>query len=303
MLEIKPSIARGWGTGELYPILRQLQDFSMGHQGTVYFVEKNSGSDGYDGLSWDKPFKTIVYAIAVCNANIGRGPQGWQSRNTIFIKGDFTETLDIFPQKTDIIGCGSTNHMSMARIIGTHAPTDTVWGVRFFNVWFQTTTATIIITFESGGFEMHNCWFKAYADGATTATHAMTIDRPIDVLIQGCRFTPNLQTPFSTAAIAITEGTGATDNCRIIGNDIYGATGIHITAPVGSYSGCLIKDNFIHATTFTIDDDSNQWDVVDNRLISDAAESSAIDANADLAVGNILTTTDDCRSWPFVTIT
>lgn len=295
MYEIKKDIGEGFSgqPGGLFDILTQLQNVSAGNQGTVYYVEANAGSNGYNGLSWEKPFKTIVYAITVCNANISRGPAGYQSRNTIFIKGDFTETLDTFPQKTDIIGVGSANHIPMARIIGTHAPTDTVWGVRFFNVWFQTTTATIIITFTSGGFEFHNCWFKAFAATTpTTATHAMTIINPLDVLIQGCNFTQNVQAPFSTAAIAITSTGGSTENCRIIGNDIYGAIGIKITAPVGTYTSCLIKDNFIHATTLCIDDNSNQWAIVNNKMTSDANQSTlgnVLDYNPYLSVGNIIT--------------
>ena len=297
MIDIKPSIATGWGKGQLYPILKELQQFSIGTaglQGEVFFADSNTGYDGNDGSTWDKAFKTVAAAITKSEANRGR-----YTRNTIFIRGDFDETLSAFPSKCDLIGVGTKSHYPMARIIGTQVPTSTGYGTRLINIWWEAEAASPIITFTAAGTHIINCWFKAIATaGTTTATHAITIDNPIDVLIQGCSFTPNLGTPFSTAAIALTSAGGATDNCRIIGNDIYGAIGIHITAPVGSYQHCLIKDNFIHATTFCVDDNSNQWHIVGNRMITLTTKAGGYDYNAALACDNVLTGSDGSQNLP-----
>ena len=70
MLDIKKSIAQGFGKGGLYDILKELQLFSAGIKGEVYFVENNAGDDGNLGKSWDDAFKTLTYALAVSHANI-----------------------------------------------------------------------------------------------------------------------------------------------------------------------------------------------------------------------------------------
>ena len=102
MITIKKDVAQGHGKGELFDILQELQLFSAGIQGAVYFVEGNTGSDGNDGLSWDKAFKTIAYAIGISNAWISASH--YAQRNTIFIRGTFTETLAVAPNKCDLVG-------------------------------------------------------------------------------------------------------------------------------------------------------------------------------------------------------
>ena len=80
MITISKHIGEGFGKGELFDILSELQLFSAGIQGNVYFVEGNTGADDNDGLSWDNAFKTIAVAITASNAYIS--VQHYASRNT-----------------------------------------------------------------------------------------------------------------------------------------------------------------------------------------------------------------------------
>ena len=298
MLEIKPSIAQGFGKGELYPILRQLQNLSVGIGGEVYFVEGNTGSDGYDGSSWDGAFKTLAYAIGVSNAS----RNSWATRNTIFIRGTFTETLTTAPQKCDLVGVGSSNARPRPRITGSQAMTDTGWGSRFINLEFRGDAAGVTMVWTAGGFEIHNCVFSHA--GTYTGTHAITMLNPTDVIISGCIFEMRNEAFFSTACITLTS-TSPPNRCRIIDCDIKGAIGV--LAGVGSddnWFECSIENSHIFSSGVCINDvTGNQgFRVIDNRLITQAAESIG-GMNVLLASGNLYTSTTDTRNFPFISNT
>ncbi len=215
MLEIKPSIAQGWGKGELFPILKQLQDFGIGNQGEVFFVDSNMGSDTpLAGDSWEFPFKKLAYALAVADASISRGAAGWGSRNTVFARGSFTEDLVLLADKTDIIGIGTAG--TQAKLIGTHIPADNTYATRMINWELRDDGSTSNFTFAAGGFEFHNCWFRSLANAGTVA---LTIANPTNVLIQGCEFSGYMVT-------ATTMANGLDINAKkAVGNIITGSNG------------------------------------------------------------------------------
>lgn len=231
MIDIKPSIATGWGKGQLYPILKELQQFGMGLagiQGEVYFVENNAGYDGNDGRSWDKAFKTLSAAITASNTNIAASSKGWAARNTIFCKGDrIVEDLTVFPTKCDVIGVGSCDAFKMCTISGNHAPvTTTYYGTRWINMRFEPAASGDIITLTNAGSgcEFNSCEFEGVF-GAITAPSAIDSTAHHLLKILNCDFAG----AFSGDVIDI--GAGQASGTRIIGNRINGGAdnGIVIT--------------------------------------------------------------------------
>ena len=304
MIGISKHIGTGFGKGELFDVLTQLQNLGFGNQGEVYFVENNAGSDGNDGSSWDKAFKTLAKAITVSNAAIAANSKGWASRNTIFIKGDACEVdLTTGATKCDIIGVGSCDAEPRARIIGEHAFTgsSTQMGMRFFNLEFVNDDTSALFTVTTPyGIEWHNCWFTEGAD----CTHAIVTDGATGtrVVIEGCVFRPrNTGTKFATAAIDIS--TVLTYGLEIRNNIIDGTIGIDIDTAAGSIHQAYIDNNVIIATGMVIDDESEDCIVTNNRMMSagdNSTETTVIQIGTALAAGNILTGTDSTQNYPVI---
>jgi len=303
MLNIKKSIAQGFGKGGLYDILKELQLFSAGIQGEVYFVDGNAGDDGNLGKSWDDAFKTLTAAMAVSHANIAASSKGWAARNTIFCKGDtLDEDLTTLAQKTDIIGVGSCDDQPRCRITGTHLiPTTYVYaGCRFFNMAFIDDGASACFSFvDQAGIEFHDCDFWQVGTGTYGISFSGNCSR---IKIKGCRFLGQLTGSSTFSAAAIRDADTTTYGLEISNCYITGAIGIDCNATT-VYDG-LIKDNVIVATGLVIDDESNDLVIVNNRLISAAAKGTignVIDYNAAIGAGNILTGSDGTINVPSCT--
>ena len=266
--------------------------------GTTYYVDGNKSTSG-NGSSWRKAFSTLTEAITASHANIAvAARRAWATRNRIYVIGDaLDEDLTTFPQKTDIIGLGSYNNNPRCGLIGTHAvATAAAFGCRWFNFEFRDDGATANFTMTGGGYEFHNCLFRATAN----STYGIVGTAPSDVKIIGCHFLPDTDgDPFDTAAIGFTT---AGYNCQIKDSIIWGDIGIAITDS-GTFQHCIIENNFIHAVTLCVDDNSDDWFLSNNRLVSEAADGGAtapgcMDANLFKSVGNILAGADSNGPWP-----
>jgi len=304
MIEVKKSIETGQPRG-LFDILQQLQNGSYGatQYHNVYHVNANSGKDSYNkgaGKSWDRAYKTMVFALArsgenISTSDLGYG-RGWSARNAVFAQGTFSEPLVALADKTDIIGCGEG--ITMTRLVGTHVPVSDAYATRLINLEFRDDgNAGTCFTHASGTIEFHNCIWRPVISYAPAVALALT--NPTGITISNCQFLPLLTTPNSTAAITI-HLTDAVQSCRIENSIIHGATGIDITVDgTHTYCDCMIINNIIHATTEVIDDASDDWYVINNRMISDGVVASMIDANAARAAGNIMAGSDSARTYPF----
>ena len=258
--------------------------------GTTYFVDNNSGNDGNDGFTWDTAFKTFAKAVAISNIDIARGSDRWARRNTIYYCADTeTATLVAFPNKCDVIGCGSYNANTRPGITGNHAPVNAGnYGTRFFNVWFQApAVASPIITLAATttGVQFIGCMF----DGAVgTVTTAITNSLSTFMNVQGCIF----QGGFATANISL--ATGALVQCNISDNTMYGSAGdgILVNASTTVAYGGTIQRNFIRATTVCINDASSKFWVTDNTCVTanagGAAGAGGIVAGAKMMLRNRL---------------
>ena len=271
--------------------------------GTVYYVENNAGNDKWDGLSIDKPFKTLAKAIAVSNIDINRRGR-WAKRNTIYYYADVeTADLVVFPNKCDVVGCGSYDSNTKPGITGNHVPVNTGnYGTRFINVWFKAPAdASPIVTLAStsSGIQFIGCTFSA------TATTTIGIQATASPFLKGtgCRF----EGAYVTAAISIAAGeAGSTE---IVGNDIMqsAAVGILVNSSTTASWPMTIKDNLIQAGTIVIDDNSDLFYVTGNKLISLAASTTGyaenIDINIARAAGNYLTTPNIATVYPILDTT
>ena len=262
--------------------------------GTVYYVEGNAGNDAWDGLSVDYPFKTLAKAIAVSNIDINRRGR-WAKRNTIYLYADTTtETLVAFPNKCDVVGCGSYDANTMPGITGHHAPVNTGnYGTRFFNVWFKgTAVASPIVTLAStsSGTQFIGCMFDGNA--GTVTSGILSTAHPFMKVI-GCSF----RGAFATSYISL--GAGEAGGLVIDGNWMCGSAGIGIIIASDTTSSfpSIIKENtiVISDTSLCIDDDSDLFYYVNNRLMNQgtvtawAHHTAVADVNADFAVGNLCT--------------
>ena len=275
--------------------------------GSTYFVDNNSGSDSNDGSTWERAFKTFAKAVTISNLDIARGSDRWARRNTIYYCADTEKaTIVAFPNKCDVVGCGSYDANGRAGITGHHAPVNAGnYGTRFFNMHFKATaTASPLVTLAStsSGIEFYNCVF----DGVVgTVTTGITSTAAPFLRVQNCEFWG----AFATAAISI--GTGANIRMEILGNRItQAAIGITVNASATFACDAIIDGNIIHAAGITIDDNSDKCIVTNNGLISDASVTTvatcaeASDINAALACGNYLTAANVANIlWPTVDTT
>lgn len=272
---------------------------ARGANGEVWFVENNDGSDDNDGKSWASAFKTLAKAISVNNSNISSGKQTRAKRNTIYFCAD-TETTDlvVFPNKCDVVGCGSYDANAKPGITGNHVPVNAGnYGTRFYNIWFKAPAdAAPIVTLasSSSGIQFIDCTFSA----TETTTIGIQATASPFLKVYRCRF----EGAFVTAAISIAAGeAGGTE---IVGNDILqsAAVGILVNSSTTTSWPAIIKGNFIQAATITIDENADLFYVIGNDLISLAAGATvgtmANDMQCDLNVfrasGNRLACSNVC---------
>jgi hypothetical protein len=267
--------------------------------GTAYFVDNNYGSDSNSGDSWEKPLKTFARATTLNNIDIARGADRWARRNAIFYCADTeTATIVAFPNKCDVIGCGSYDANKMAGITGNHAPVNAAnYGTRFYNIWFKgpaVASPLVTLASTSSGIEFENCVFDAHA----STTTGITATASPFLKVRSCRF----QGAFATAYISIGAGeSGAT----VIRDCIMGdgaAVGILVDSGATASWRSVIKDNFIQTGTITIDENSDLYYIIGNDLISAAAGATVgtmanamqCDINVFRASGNRLACSNVC---------
>ena len=98
------------------------------------------------------------------------------------------------------------------------------------------------------------------------------------------------------------EGTASTHQISIDSNWINATVGVKCVASSPAYDG-VISNNCIHSVSYWVDDDSDQFHVINNRAITDidcATYTAGFDFNLLLASGNIQTGSNagDCDTVP-----
>jgi len=283
-----------------------MEPFSAGTLGgapSVFYADGNVVSSG-NGLSWLSAFKTLAEALLAAHTYMSTsGNRAWAQRATVYCCADnFTEDLTLFAEKSDVIGVGSTNQHTHTRVEGTHVlvatSTDTYHGCQFYNLeWYGAANGIIVdIPANQNGIGFHRCKWSA-VDAATIGLRAV---QSHDMHVVNCIFDPNTSgVGFSTAAIQINAGSVTNfllENCRIWSAGI----GLDFNPTAGQPINCWAINNDIYATGQTIDDESSDLIVTNNRTISGAAEGtgSAWTYSTAWSVGNISTGNNDTKNVP-----
>ena len=280
-----------------------MEPFSSSGRPSVFYADGNVTSSG-DGRSWDTAFKTLKEGLAACHSYMSTSAnRAWAQRATLYCCAEnFTEDITQFAEKTDIVGVGTASQHPRVRIEGTHVleayTEDTYHSCRWFNCEFYGAAAGIIVDIPANqnGQEFHNCVFSA-VDGATIGLRAV---QSHDMVIKNCWFDPNTSgTGFATAAIQINAG--VCTNFLLEDNRIFSAgIGLDFNCTAGQALNCWAIHNNIFATGQTIDDESTNLFVTDNRLISAATEGtgSAWTFSTARSAGNISTGSNDTKNVP-----
>jgi hypothetical protein len=274
-----------------------------------YFVDLNRATAG-EGFTPDSAFNTLAAAITASNTSIGlTANRWWARRNRIFVMGDgIDEDLTVLPEKCDIIGVGS-DLVPYPRIIGHHTIAVAKVGCRFINMGFTADGTGDLFVIPAGchGFQVIGGHVQPSAAGNTKA---FEITDSALVRIIGVEIYQNpaaYGTGIFAVGIAI-EGTASNHQTVIDGCWINATEGIDVVASAPAYDS-RISNCFIHAVALTIDDNSYQFHVINNRLITDADIDSdpktGIDCKNEFACGNIITgsgTEGQADTWPHTLI-
>lgn len=270
MIDIKKSIATGWGKGELYDILVQLNQGMLPISGQTYYVSKYGSNQ--DGLTWERAFTTIAAAIAASNTYIAITKHQY-ARNRIYIDGGglWSETLAIFPNQCDMIGVGARTGWRPT-IYGRTNLTTACLGTHVYNIMFYNPTTSVpVVTVLAGshGIEFHKCQF-ANGDGNDSSV-GLKLGSIADLIVNDCWFSGNppsvigilldgtmaigeIKNNFisaTTTGIAIANGTTADYGLRIVDNIIFRAdpntdsgmaVGIDFRDTAGRTHACVINN-------------------------------------------------------------
>ena len=262
--------------------------------GTDFFVDGNAGDDTNGGTSWADAFASLSVALAASHANIADSAFGWTARNRIWLKDDeVEEDLVLLADKTDVIGVGSYDRNTKARIKGNHVPVGEFMGTRFINCHFLVPDAggdiwTLPTTLS--GISFLDCTFDAVnTAGATGAIVATAVE---SLSIERCKFVG----AYSDAVIEIA---GAENNGLFIAdNFVMGANdGIELKSTVTcTVRPIYIVRNYVNTTTICINDASGKAYVHDNRCVTANAKGTAgagaIVAGAKMMLQNYISTSD-----------
>lgn len=239
-----------------------------------YFVDGNiKVSD--NGEHWDSPTKSLSEAIAMSNISIKLSTNRWWARrNRIFCCGDqeLDEDLTVMPEKCDIIGVGF-DLVPFPRMIGSHIITTSsavgkAYGTRIFNMGFINDTANETFKFNTGhiAVEFWGCSFWPRPAGSTICISLVDSNRSF-------RFMSNKIFQDASIGGLFAEGIKISGTSQpeieIDGNYIYATEGIHAGTTLGANNG-VINNNTIRATVLTINDESDEFIVTNNLLISEA---------------------------------
>ena len=273
--------------------------------GQDYYVDGNASASGV-GTSWATAFQTLAEAITASNTSIAlTANRWWARRNRIFVCGDqeIDEDLTVLPEKCDVIGTGS-DLLPFPRIIGNHTIAAATVATRFINCGFiaEGTGDLFVIPASCHGLQFLGCWFQPQ----TTSTKALEITSCAHVRVEDCTFTVGAGAMANIFAVAISlEGTVLHD-IQILNNKITATAGIAVVEAAAVAMGGLIQGNTIRAVALGIDDNSDDFQVVNNRWMTDidtTTSTAGYDFNLQLAAGNIqMGVTGLCDAVPFMKI-
>lgn len=228
----------------------------------IFFVDQNNpnaldADNGEHGQSWEKPYKTIAYAITRNNATLDWSPdQGewWGQNNYILIApGKYAGHLASVPYGCTVIGLGSSmdfptdeGSVIIYCVDDTVITTSSLTSVTFKNITFycdDPTSGKNVVTAIMNNSAFINCRF--HTNIANLDTHLEIGDMTRSV-IRGCKFSSG--TTHAATAINICAGSKTAFFGSLIEENLIGAAtnGILVDATLAlSGGGTFIRKNEI----------------------------------------------------------
>lgn len=252
MIKLSEHIGTGFGKGELFDVLRQLQNMAVPiTQTEVYYVSK--GGNNVDGLSWETAFTTIEAAITAQRAMRDGLPSAEKSVNTYIIiaPGLYDENITSFPMSTTIIGLGipGTDKATEWNTTSGACMAGTVSGLRLINIRFEAGGAFDLLDFNiCNNVEILGCDFQCKDDDNKAA---ISTENSNYLTIRNCRIGTGGLTTFEKGIYATGGASKYFANAVIENNVIQGlnptGTGIYIHGDA-SNGGTIVKGNVVKLT-------------------------------------------------------
>lgn len=249
--------------------------------GKIYYVHPDFGSDSNDGLSTDKPFKTILKARTVSAARIDWAASGtpWANQDTIILfPGVYDETaLTGGLYGVNVIGLGSSLDVDGEMGVKICPATGSAWDAA---------------SWINGG--MYNVCFAAPADDGTEAL--LTLDTLNNFIIADCLFKG--VAGGADTLIGFQTNTEMAHS-RFLRNQFYQClTGINLGVNAKQITDALFQDLVIFASTtagISVDADAgaNAVGAVFDRFIITDSPALGIDDNATAAAYTIMYSNGD----------
>lgn len=277
--------------------------------GDKYYVDTNNGNDGYDGLTWARPFKTLMHALHIARHTAGTYDVNYDKDHEAWIyvaPGHYSESAEVVSTTTGMLWSGYNIH-----IIGCGCPVPGKdYGVSINYDGSADTTAAFLLSgsgnhlanlhiycseaipalYLAGGDNnlIENCVIEC--DG-TNCTYGILADSMKGSWIRNC-----VIHNAATAGIKVAGGTdhyaihGGIEGCQIH-SDVTGAKGIYLDsqATLVAYN-FRIAHNFVDvlgggATSKGIDNDNTGGVMISENLVF--AHTTPIEtANSSLTVAN-----------------
>jgi len=192
-------------------------------KGNIYYVNKDGGSDNFDGLSPDTPFATIAKMVSVMNGRIDWSASPWARHDLGYIyPGKYAENLTSLPYGSSIIGLGEAfdingeNGVTIDPASGLPIDVTSVINCRIENICLETPSAGAIfqsdncnrnvfrdlvfqgvpgasptstrgfeVTTDMTGSKLLNCWFNQIRNGVYIVTDNGSSKQATGDLFQG----------------------------------------------------------------------------------------------------------------------
>lgn len=265
-------------------------------KGQAYFVNKDGGSDGNDGLSADLPQATIESAVTDMNGRIDWTASPWGNHDILYIyPGTYAENLTSLPYGCFVIGLGTDIRDAQIGVKVKPSSGDALdcasWvnGHMEYVGWESVDTAAAFDAAILNNVYMYKCFFTGAAE-ATTAVYGLWTSDSTKLTLDTC-WACNADNGFYFTYTDANDGINYLDmvNCKITGCS---ATGIYthtnLVGPHSTVRFCHISGSG-QTLAIGIDDNAGVLDESFNCIEATTAVDGVRSSNGSYGNGVLLT--------------
>ncbi len=266
------------------------------YNSNIYWVDGANGSDGNDGLAWDRAFATIAKAVTTMNDRISWSATPWANRDIMIIApGTYAENLTSLPYGCTIIGLGhdvrdGQNGVKVKPASGDPVDVGALINTAIYNVGFESpgTGAAFDADICNNNY-FEGCFFTGAAE-ATTAVYAFITTDLTKTTFKNCWFCNadygayfNYTDANDKVAYLLME------DCLITGCDTAGIyTHANLVGPHSIVRHCTITGSG-QTLTKGIDDNAGVIDEMFNAIEATTAVEGVRSSNGSYGNGVLLT--------------